>query len=348
MRKEVRLADIAERLNVSTVTVSNALANQKGVSDELREKIKQTAAEMGYQSRSAAGVTVREILNLGVIISEKYLGDYPSFYWKVYQELTIAAREKNCVLLFEMLTHEAERTKTLPLFAHNSKIEGILVIGEIGSAYLETLLEGTSLPQIYVDFMKKEFPVSCVMTNNFYGMYQIVSHLIELGHRDIAYVGTVQANTSIMDRYFGYCKALMEAGMAINPDWVLDDRTLEGKMMEIKLPKKMPTAFACNSDLTASEVVKTLKNKGFRIPEDISVTGFDNYLYEGLCDISITTYEVNIKEMVKTALDLVLSQIQPENGNPQEMAIISGRLVEKESAGGADGLNIKNNSCERV
>ena len=61
-----------------------------------------------------------------------------------------------------------------------------------------------------------------------------------------------------------------------------------------------------------------------------------------------TTYEVNIKEMVKTALDLVLSQIQPENGNPQEMAIISGRLVEKESAGGADGLNIKNNSCERV
>ena len=129
MKKDVRLADIAERLNVSTVTVSNALANQKGVSDELREKIKQTAAQMGYQAKGSTAQSVREILNLGVIISQKYLGDYPSFYWKIYQELMIAAREQNCVLLFEMLTHEAEATKSLPLFTHNSRMEGILIIG---------------------------------------------------------------------------------------------------------------------------------------------------------------------------------------------------------------------------
>lgn len=331
MKKDVRLADIAQRLNVSTVTVSNALANQKGVSDELREKIKRTAAEMGYQSRSAAGISVKEILNLGVIISEKYLGDYPSFYWKVYQELTVAAREQNCVLLFEMLTHEAEQKKILPLFTLNSKIEGILIIGEIGSAYLKALYEETNFPQIYVDFMKKGLPVSNVMTNNFYGMYQMVSYLIDCGHRDIAYVGTIQANNSIMDRYFGYCKAMMTAGIPINPDWILEDRTLEGQITEISLPQKMPTAFACNSDLTASELVKTLKSRGFRIPEDISIIGFDNYLYEGLCDILITTYEVNIKEMVKASLSLLLRQIQPGAPSGPETAIISGRLVEKES-----------------
>ncbi len=331
MKKDVRLADIAERLNVSTVTVSNALANQKGVSDELREKIKQTAAQMGYQAQGSTAQSVREILNLGVIISQKYLGDYPSFYWKIYQELMIAAREQNCVLLFEMLTHEAEATKSLPLFTHNSRMEGILIIGEIGSAYLKALKEGTNLPQLYIDFMKKGLPVSCVMTNNYYGMYYMVSHLIDNGHKEIAYVGTVQANNSIMDRYFGYCKALMLAGIPQRPEWVLDDRDMDGKLLEIKLPEKMPTAFACNSDLTASELVRTLKNKGIRVPEDVSIVGFDNYLYEGLCDISITTYEVNIKEMVKTAIALLNRQIQAGGSLIPETVIISGHLVEKES-----------------
>lgn len=332
MKKEVRLADIAERLNVSTVTVSNALANQKGVSDELREKIKQAAAEMGYQAKGSAAQNVREILNLGVIISERYLGDYPSFYWKIYQELAIAAREQNCVLLFEMLTSEAEQTKRFPLFTHNTKIEGILVIGEIESAYLRALKEGTNFPQVYIDFMKKGLPVSCVMTNNYYGMYHMASYLIDNGHRDIAYVGTIRANNSIMDRYFGYCKALTAAGIALRPEWVLDDRDMDGQLIELKLPEEMPTAFACNSDLTASELVRTLKSKGIRVPEDVSIVGFDNYLYEGLCDISITTYEVNIKEMVKTAITLLIRQIQAGGGFwPAETAIISGHLVEKES-----------------
>lgn len=332
MKKDVRLADIAERLNISTVTVSNALANQKGVSDELREKIKQTAAEMGYQPKGSTGQAAKEILNLGVIISEKYLGDYPSFYWKVYQELTIAAREQNCVLLFEMLTHEAEIRKTLPLFTHNAKMEGILVIGEISSVYLRALYDGTALPQVYIDFMKKGLPVSCVMTNNFYGMYQMVSYLIDNGHRDIAYVGSVEASNSIMDRYFGYCKALMTAGIPLRPEWVLSDRMMDGTLTELKIPEPMPTAYACNSDLTASEVVRTLKSRGIRVPEDVSVVGFDNYLYEGLCDILITTYAVNIKEMVKTSVRMLIRQIQAGGRTlPPEMAIISGYLVEKES-----------------
>lgn len=332
MKKDVRLADIAERLKVSTVTVSNALANQKGVSDELREKIKQTAAEMGYQPKGSVGQTAKEILNLGVIISEQYLGDYPSFYWKIYQELTIVAREQNCVLLFEMLTHEAERGKRLPLFTHNAKMEGILIIGEISSAYLRALYDGTSLPQVYIDFMKKGLPVSCVMTNNFYGMYHMVNYLIDNGHRDIAYVGTIEASNSIMDRYFGYCKALMAADIPLRPEWVLQDRKLEDLTLEIKLPENMPTAFACNCDLTASELVRRLKERGVRVPEDVSVVGFDNYLYEGLCDISITTYEVNIKAMVRTSVSLLIRQIQAGGrASSPETVIISGRLVEKES-----------------
>ncbi len=335
MRKEVRLADIANQLNVSTVTVSNALTGQKGVSQELRERIKDTAVKMGYQPRTAAAVPARKILSIGVIISEQYLGNYPSFYWKVYQTLAVAAREKSCVLLFEVLTKEAEKSLILPLFAHDSKIEGIIVIGEISGAYLKHLGEESRLPQVYIDFQKKSIPVDAVLTNNYYGMYQMVNYLIESGHRDIAYVGTVKANNSIMDRYFGYCKALMEAGISPVPEWVLDDRNQEGYMVDICLPERMPTAFACNSDLTASALVKTLEARGYRIPEDISVVGFDNYLYDGLCNIKITSYEVNVEEMVRAALKDIVRQIQHGREMPdslrQNVQIISGRLVVKDS-----------------
>ena len=335
MRIEVRLADIANQLNVSTVTVSNALTGQKGVSQELRERIKDTAVKMGYQPRTAAAVPARKILSIGVIISEQYLGNYPSFYWKVYQTLAVAAREKSCVLLFEVLTKEAEKSLILPLFAHDSKIEGIIVIGEISGAYLKHLGEESRLPQVYIDFQKKSIPVDAVLTNNYYGMYQMVNYLIESGHRDIAYVGTVKANNSIMDRYFGYCKALMEADISPVPEWVLDDRNQEGYMVDICLPERMPTAFACNSDLTASALVKTLEARGYRIPEDISVVGFDNYLYDGLCNIKITSYEVNVEEMVRAALKDIVRQIQHGRELPdslrQNVQIISGRLVVKDS-----------------
>lgn len=335
MRKEVRLADIANQLNVSTVTVSNALTGQKGVSQELRERIKDTAVKMGYQPRTAAAAPARKILSIGVIISEQYLGNYPSFYWKVYQTLAVAAREKSCVLLFEVLTKEAEKSLVLPLFAHDSKIEGIMVIGEISGAYLKHLGEESRLPQVYIDFQKKSIPVDAVLTNNYYGMYQMVNYLIESGHRDIAYVGTVKANNSIMDRYFGYCKALMEAGISPVPEWVIDDRNQEGYMVDICLPERMPTAFACNSDLTASALIKTLEARGYRIPEDISVVGFDNYLYDGLCDIKITSYEVNVEEMVRAALKDIVRQIQHGRELPdslrQNVQIISGRLVVKDS-----------------
>ncbi len=329
MKKEVRLADIARQLGVSVVTVSNALAGQKGVSEELRTKIKQVAAEMGYQARGTS-VSNKKILNVGVIIGEKYLGPYPSYYWKVYQELSLIAGLHNCVILFEVLRHEREAALELPLFAVEQQIQGLIVIGEIGRPYLEFLHEQPDFPMVMVDFMMQGMGCPSVMADNYYGMYKMVNYLIEQGHREIAYVGTLLASNSITDRYFGYRKALLESGLEVNPDWIIDDRTMEGQIGNIQLPDRMPTAFACNCDLTASVLVNLLESRGYRIPDDISIVGFDNYLYEGLCDITITSYEVDIKEMVRCAIKIVVS-LAEQGKAPSDMRMVSGSVVEKES-----------------
>ncbi len=82
--------------------------------------------------------------------------------------------------------------------------------------------------------------------------------------------------------------------------------------------------------MTASELVNLLEAKGYRVPEDISIVGFDNYLYEGLCDITITSYEVDIKEMVRCAIKIVVS-LAEQRGTPADMRLVSGKVVVKES-----------------
>ena len=93
-RKAVRLSDIAEKLGVSTVTVSNALANQRGVSEELREKIKEMASEMGYHAPGTQ-IMAKTAVNIGVLVQERYLGNGSSFYWRLYQELATACAANN-------------------------------------------------------------------------------------------------------------------------------------------------------------------------------------------------------------------------------------------------------------
>lgn len=96
---KVRLADIAEKVGVSSVTVHNAITGQKGVSEEVRMKILRVAEEMGYQSASLNTKQESPVRfkNIGVLISERYLAEYTTFYWKMYQELSIVATEKKCL-----------------------------------------------------------------------------------------------------------------------------------------------------------------------------------------------------------------------------------------------------------
>lgn len=94
--------------------------------------------------------------------------------------------------------------------------------------------------------------------------------------------------------------------------------------------KEQPTAYVCNSDLTASKVIKKLEEQGHRVPEDFSVVGFDNYLYPGLCDVDITTYEVDMKEMARKTIHVLLKKMNGERYR-QGISIVEGHLVMKNS-----------------
>lgn len=335
MAKAVKLADIAKQLDVSTVTVSKALSGQKGVSEEMRERIKQLADELGYRQPSAARLAAKnKSYNIGIIIADHYLDKYNSFYWQMYQEVTTKAVQKECFTMLEVLSTKMEREGEMPKLLKEDKVDGMIVIGKLSQAYLRELEAESRVPLMFLDFYDESKECDAVVTDNYYGSYLLTNHLFDMGHKKIAYVGTLLYTGSITDRFFGYAKSLMEHGVEVRQDWVIKDRDMETGKLGVKgtlmLPEEMPTAFVCNSDLTASELIKRLGENGYCVPEDVSVVGFDNYLYPGLCDVEVTTYEVDMKEMARKSINTLIKKMGNESYK-KGVTVVEGRLVFKHS-----------------
>ncbi len=331
MAKSVRMADIAKQLGVSTVTVSKALSDQKGVSEEMRGKIKALAEEMGYKSSAALKNEAKRSYNIGLVVLETYIEKYSSFYWEFYQKINISASRENCFVILEVLEANSERDLIIPKMVQEKKIDGLMILGRLTTEYLMMLQKKADIPVVYMDFYDQKVMADSVISNSFYGAYNITSYLLEMGHRKIGFVGTLLATESITDRYLGYVKAMMENGEDPKKEWLIQDRESHIRIFEkLELPQDMPTAFVCNSDLTASGLIKTLNEKGYRVPEDISVVGYDDYLYPGLCDIGITTYSVDMDRMAQLGSEILMQRIEGST-QPCSMQVVEGKLVLKES-----------------
>lgn len=331
MAKSVKMSDIAERLNVSTVTVSKALSDQKGVSDEMRNKIKKLAVELGYQKPVVRQEERSKSFNIGVVVPEDYIEKYQTFYWEMYQEINMAAVKSNSFVMLEVLNAADEKVSVPPKLLKENKIDGLIILGGLKGEYLKMIKEHYSVPTVYVDFYEPAIKEDCVISNSFYGTYTLTNYLFDKGHKNIGFVGTVLATKSITDRYLGYMKSLMEHGKSIREEWVLDDRDSERhNFRNFQLPEEMPTAFVCNCDNSASWLIREVEKEGYRVPEDVSVVGFDDFLYPGLCNIPLTTYAVNMTKMAETGVRLLTKKMT--GGETSEgMHLIEGHFVERKS-----------------
>lgn len=330
MAKKVKMSDIAQRLGVSVVTVSKALAGQKGVSDELRTKIIRLASELGYE-KSGDKNEGPTSYNIGVIVPEGYITKYETFYWELYQEINTAAAQNNSFVMLEIVSYTDESGNVPPKLLKENKVNALVVMGSLTTEYLKMIKTHYSTPVVFLDFYDAELKEDAVISNSFYGTYALTNYLLEKGLRKIAYVGTIMTTKSITDRYFGYVKALMERGIEVKKEWIIPDRNHERhQFTEIAIPEEMPEAFVCNCDMTASYLIDSLAQKGIRVPEDVQVTGFDDFIHPGICPIRLTTYSVNMAGMAESVVRNLLKKLNGIETN-KGIHLIEGKLIIRES-----------------
>lgn len=331
MGKKVTMRDIAKRLSISTVTVSKALGEKDGVSESLRGTIKQLASEMGYSYTSLSENEEHlKNYNIGIIVASNYMqeGTYP-FYFKMYQSIVRYLSIHKYSGILELITPLMREKKILPNIASGKKVDGIIVMGQLSSEYLE-LLGGKKIPLIYLDFYDKNGQENAVITDNVHASYLLTNYIVEMGHEKIAFVGNIYATSSILDRYLGYYRSLLLNRIAVREDYLISDRGEDELFIDLKLPEDMPTAFVCNCDEIAYVLMEKLKKEGYRIPEDISVVGFDNYTLAGYTSPKLTTVEVNIEAMTKSAVDLLVGQIEGRSVE-KGRRLVSGKLIIRDS-----------------
>ena len=332
-KKRVRLSDIAEKLGISTVTVSKALSDKEGVGDELRQQIKEIAIQMDYQIKKTniSMANSSGTGNIGILIPSRFFSPDVSYYWHIFNALSSELLNNGYYSIMELLSDEDESACTLPRMVKDKKIDGLIILGQTKDSYLEVLNNKYSNFILY-DFYSTKLPFDSVSNDNYFCSYLITDYVISQGHKKIRFVGNFGATTSISDRFMGFQKAMFENNLSCNAEDIIDDRTSSGTIIPIKLPsaKNMPTAFICNCDETAASVIQALQENGYKVPEDISVTGFDNYLPKNQTPIGLTTVYIRPEDSTKVAAELIINKI---TGQPyiKGRHLVSGSLVIRDS-----------------
>ncbi|MDP4176989.1 MAG: LacI family DNA-binding transcriptional regulator [Bacillota bacterium] len=332
MGKTITMGDIAKKLNVSTVTVSKALRDKEGVSEEIRTKIKEAANSMGYRYNGAAkSFKDGSTCNIGIIIAERYIESGTSYYWQLYKKVTDYLMHLDYFAVFEILKLDDEQKATIPKIIYEGKVDGIIILGQVNNDYYR-LVKNLSVPIVFMDFYEKDTTQDFIVADNFYSMYLLTNYLIEMGHKDIGFIGNIKATSSIQDRFLGYIKALIENDIDINKcmKWYIKDRKDSGEYTSFELTDTLPTAFVCNCDDIGYELINKLERKNYNVPEDISIVGFDNINNLTDSGVGITTVEVDMKSMAQTAVDVLVKRI---NNVKIKYGIkqVTGKIVYKNS-----------------
>jgi LacI family transcriptional regulator len=322
------MSDIARELEVSTVTVSKALSGKDGVSGALRKTITRKAEELGYVYNSLPrNMKEGRYYLIGILISSKFIGE-SSYYWVFYQRLLEAMKQTRYLGVLEIVGDEDERKCTVPSVLSAKRIDGVIVLGQMGDPYI-AMITSTTARCVFLDFYSGIGSCDCVASNNFLGSYKLTSLLIAAGHKNIGFIGSTAATTSILDRYLGFCKAMMEAGLP--RETAIEDRDGRGIYIDIMLCPDKYTAYVCNNDQIAGTVINQLRRLGLNVPEDISIVGFDNESEVVTAGVGVTSLEFNMEAMCRMAIDLLIQHIEVPDYVCRGHSFIDGRVVVKQS-----------------
>lgn len=331
---KTNMREIAKAVGTSAVTVSKALAGRPGMSDELRSEIIRKAAEMGYEYPKGSRRILPEHLDIGILIADKYF-EPDSFYAEMYKRLIKKLSDFGHFGLMEILSPEGEKELRLPNLLVTGHVDGLILLGEPSKAYYRKIAQ-MGVPTVFLDFYDEQANADAVAGDNCYGAYRLTSHLIRRGHREIGFVGNRKATSSIMDRFLGYCRAMLLNDLPIRDDWILSDREMTGGLIPPELPAELPTAFVCNCDMTARLLIGKLREAGYRVPEDISVTGFDDFPAGSENEVGLSTFRVDTDAMIELAVKKLLERIAGDR-KPFGRTVVGGVPVYRESERALNG-----------
>jgi DNA-binding LacI/PurR family transcriptional regulator len=352
MASSVTIKDVASQAEVSVGTVSRVFNNHSNVTDEIRRRVLKAASELGYHGRStpdnaARTPTNRSLKEIGFLYYsyldvsvEGSVGANP-FWSHILHGAENEARKSNMKMTYRTLYDAGQSPQLLLSTIYDMKLGGILLVGPTEPEMIKVIRKA-GLPLVLVDNYVPQLSVDAVLCDNFEGGREAVEYLIQAGHRQIAFIGgptlegprPINRIYTIERRAAGYRTALLDAGIPVHYDlYESGDLTAEGGYQACQrlLAKKVTfSALFCANDATAIGALKALRDAGRRVPEEVSLVGFDDLDTCQYLSPALTTIRVNKEALGSTAVKSLLARAADMDA-VSVSSILEVELVERDS-----------------
>lgn len=325
------LKDIAKIAGVNISTVSKALRDSSDISHDTKKDIRKIAKDLDYKFEHIRRKTSNGFGTIGVICPEITSNYYSQIVSIIENE--IKKQEYFCIIGFTNFEKENEKYYLKHLL--NSGVHGIIFISEstdLDSILLEYKKE-TSAPLVLVAQNTETKDFDCIKIDDDYGVRLAVEHLIQLGHKDIGYVGDELSNT----RLEIFTRIMQENNIKLNKKWIqVSEERFEkcgyDLMDKILKGDEIPTAIMGAYDDIAIGAIKAIHDKDLKVPQDISVVGIDNVRVASYYCPEITTVAGPVEEMGKIAVKLLFKKIKDSGYNVVQNVMLSPTLIRRKSA----------------
>lgn len=329
----VTMDDVARAAGVSTMTVSNVLnGHKKKVSDQTTRRVLREVARLGYvpnsQARALSGG------NSGIVaVVYTTGGEFPLSNPHDAQFVGTVEAAVNRSGRYLMIRSSADVLETVAAL-RTWNVDGAIFLGIIGDEARE-LVEQLAIPSVFVDNYADDLPLDTVNIDDYRGGYLAGEFLVQQGHREIGFLGPHRAAVGVLrERWEGFRQALAEVGLEVRPEhlWEMNTRFDLGRKLGLELASGTPpTAIFATADISALGVMRGLQDGGLRVPEDVSLLGFDD-LEAGQCSSpQLSTIRQDVSAKADLAVQMLVEQMAGGDRGPVRHVQLPVELVVRES-----------------
>ncbi len=337
----LKIDDIARLAGVSKAAVSLAFNNKPGVSEQTREHILDIAQAHGYRPRTLKSdkeiqkphAIIRFVACKNAdIVTEHY--DSLPFFNELIHHITDQVKQHGNTLVISSIDIQNLHHELLAL-EKDQPSAGILLLGTNLTPDMIEPIRSHHANVVILDTCFEYMDASFISINNKLGGYQAGQHLIKLGHRRIGYVRSHTRIVNFVQREEGFNAALHEHQLTVEDGLFFDMHPMrvmpqEGFQQSIQQLAELPTAIFCENDYIAISAIKSLQNIGVRVPEDVSVMGFDNIFEAKVISPELTTVHVKKDMLAKSAVKLLMEKIDHTDANAVQL-VVNTEIVERRS-----------------
>jgi LacI family transcriptional regulator len=329
----VDIRDVARRARVSTATVSRTVNQVATVDAQLAKRVWKAIEELGYYpNRQARALVSGRSHVFGLIVSEITNPFFP----EIVQTFETLAVEQHYEILLTSTIHDPKRMELAVRRMIEGRVDGVAILTFGMEDYLLEHLRFRNLPLVFIDIGPKSPRVSNIRVDYADGIRQAVQHLAALRHERIGFISGPLRLRSAVARKDAFEASMGEIGLPVKSDFVVEgDHRLEGgkkALQRLSELREGPTALLCSNDMTAIGVMREAFELGIRVPQDLSVVGFDDIRMAEFLTPPLTTVQMSQSELARLAFEALLKEVKRETPAPEGTEyVLKTRLVLRSS-----------------